>query len=278
MMGAMSTPRSTPQMPLPRRPTIRASSDIIHALRTDIASGRLPLGARLPTETDLAAHYGVSKPTIREAIRSLDTLGMVEVRHGSGTYVRADSTFLVMTALQTAMQIERTTILDALAVREVLGVQSARWAAVRRSDDELAGLEETYAALAAMTYATLEELMDGIARFQEQIVRMTHNPLMITIESVLIRTLLEMQFKALRQRGFSFWRARAAAFQPDRRALIDAVAASDVAAAEAAVAAYAAHQREVFVSDPALVQLSFSDPAALKAAQELSTATRLRDS
>lgn len=56
-------------------------------LMTRIAAGEFPAGSRLPTEPQLMAHYGVSSTTARSAVRMLSTLGMVETRHGSGTYV-----------------------------------------------------------------------------------------------------------------------------------------------------------------------------------------------
>lgn len=267
--------REPPVAPRKRVQNTRASHDIIAALRGDIASGAIPLGSRLPPETELAEHYGVSKPTVREALRSLDSMGLIEVRHGSGTYVQGDTTFLVLTALQVTMQIERVGILDALAVRETLGATSARWAAEKRTDDEVDLLETAYARFEE-PFEDLNDLIEAIAVFQELVTSMSHNPLMSTLESVLIRSLLQMQFKALRARGLEFWAERAIGFQPDRRALLDAIAAGDPERAAAASAVYSAHQREVFTSDPELTRLVFSDASALRVAEELSLAVRQR--
>jgi len=60
-------------------------------LRDAILSGQFAKGSRLPTEKQLAESYGVSGPTVREAIRGLTTARLIEVRHGSGAYVTADS-------------------------------------------------------------------------------------------------------------------------------------------------------------------------------------------
>ena len=263
-------------MPAQRALSTRASSDIIAALRSDIASGRLPVGTRLPTETDLAAHYGVSKPTIREVIRSLDTMGLVEVRHGSGAYVRSDPSFLMMTALQLTMQLRKIGILEVLDVREALGRQSAQWAAVHHTDEDILALRGTYDELSEMAFPDLDALMDAIARFQESVAAMSQNALVTVIEGVLIRILLEMQFKAIGSRGLPFWRRRAAAFQDDRLAIIEAVASGDPSRAEQSSSAYHAHQREVFLADPELAQLILSDPAALRVADNLAIAFRQR--
>lgn len=70
-------------MPAPRRWEAIASE-----LRQDIVQGLLPPGARLPNETELAQRFGVHRHTLRQAMQSLVREGFVQVRHGSGTYVR----------------------------------------------------------------------------------------------------------------------------------------------------------------------------------------------
>jgi GntR family transcriptional regulator len=56
-------------------------------LRSEIAAGSYPPGERLPTETKLAEHFGVSRPTVRAALRELEALGLVQTQHGVGTFV-----------------------------------------------------------------------------------------------------------------------------------------------------------------------------------------------
>lgn len=248
-----------------RVPTTKAADDIIDALRADIASKRLPLGSRLPTEVNLAAHYGVSKPTIREAVRALDAMGLVEVRHGSGAYVRGDSEFLVGTALQVLMQLEDVGIVEALDVRGVLGQRSAGWAATLRTPEDLELIEHAYAQLdSTVEMADYDELINAIAGFQEAVSAASHNALISTIESVLIRLLLQMQFKALRSRGLSFWQTRAREFQGDRLNILNAIKSGDAPLAQSEMTAYLDHQRELFISDPALAGLRLSDPKAMR--------------
>jgi GntR family transcriptional regulator len=57
-------------------------------IRSRITSGELPEGTRLPAETTMAAHYGISPPTVRQAVMSLRNSGLVETQHGRGTFVR----------------------------------------------------------------------------------------------------------------------------------------------------------------------------------------------
>lgn len=66
----------------------RLYQEVARELVKDLALGKFPVGARLPAERDLAQHYDVSRPTIREAMIALEVQGLVEVRVGSGAYVR----------------------------------------------------------------------------------------------------------------------------------------------------------------------------------------------
>ena len=66
----------------------RLYQDLARTLMEEIASGRYPIGSRLPAERELAAAHNVSRPTVREAVIALEVQGLVEVRVGSGAYVR----------------------------------------------------------------------------------------------------------------------------------------------------------------------------------------------
>jgi GntR family transcriptional regulator len=62
-------------------------AQVAEDLRSRLAAGDLPPGSRLPTETTLAAEFKVSRPTVRAALRELETLGLVRTQHGVGTFV-----------------------------------------------------------------------------------------------------------------------------------------------------------------------------------------------
>ncbi|WP_051580012.1 GntR family transcriptional regulator [Pseudonocardia acaciae] len=69
-----------------RRPL---ADDIARALKAEIREGVYPPGARLPTEADLCRRFGVSRATVRSAVKELDVLGLVRTQHGVGTFVRS---------------------------------------------------------------------------------------------------------------------------------------------------------------------------------------------
>ncbi len=110
-----------------------ASELVFEELRSLILSGRFAAGSKLPSEAKLAAKYGVSRPIVREALRSLQILGLTETRTGSGTYVLA-------AAGDGDISYGDYSARDLMEARPHVEVSAAGWAALRRSDDELSRL------------------------------------------------------------------------------------------------------------------------------------------
>src|ERR1700760_2071488 len=100
-MGLPSgTPPSSPStQPATGRSRGKIANEIIEYLRSQIAAGTLARSERLPNERALADYFGVSQPTVREATRALEAMGLIEVRHGSGAYVSADPQSLLATSI-----------------------------------------------------------------------------------------------------------------------------------------------------------------------------------
>ena len=108
-------------------------------LSEHIIEGRLRGGEQLPTESALMLAHGVSRTVVREAMSRLQAAGMVETRHGIGTFVRGSTLLLGAFIHPATLGI----ITDSLAIMEFrigLEVEAAGLAAQRRSPDQLAGL------------------------------------------------------------------------------------------------------------------------------------------
>jgi DNA-binding FadR family transcriptional regulator len=101
-----------------------------------ITSGEWPVGTRIPPEVELVTRLGVSRSTVREALRSLVHTGMLEARPGDGTYVRAFSEL----AVPLLRRARRARLDEAVEVRSVLEQHAARLAALRRSKKDIARL------------------------------------------------------------------------------------------------------------------------------------------
>lgn len=128
-----------------------------NSIRTEIASGRWPIGSRIPIEPQLAQLLGVSRGTVREAVKTLVSRGLLEVQQGSGTYVR--SGFDPSASLQ---KLRLASLRDQFEVRRALEVEAARLAAVRHTAKDLRRLH------ALLDKRGQPDLTDGGAAFIER--------------------------------------------------------------------------------------------------------------
>ncbi|MFI6697544.1 FadR/GntR family transcriptional regulator [Streptomyces sp. NPDC050509] len=110
---------------------------VITRLREQITSGAWPVGSRIPTETELVEQLGVARNTVREAIRALAHTGLLDIRHGSGSYVQATSELAGM--MRNRFQKARTE--DIADARSALEVRAARLACRRRTEEDLERLD-----------------------------------------------------------------------------------------------------------------------------------------
>lgn len=109
-------------------------------LRHQIASGAWPINSRIPTETELMELLGVGKTTVREAVRSLASVGMLETLPGRGTFVRSRTP---VSAVLTDTLAEYD-LAELLVLRRALEVEAAQLAAVRRSEGQLTALRVSH--------------------------------------------------------------------------------------------------------------------------------------
>lgn len=130
----MARPRKTRAIPIETIPPERLYQKLARELFSDLAAGRYAVGDRLPAERELAIQYNVSRPAVREAMIALEVQGLIEVRIGSGAYVRAlpgetDAPGFDVTAF------------ELMEARLLVEGEAAALAAVHIADDELAELE-----------------------------------------------------------------------------------------------------------------------------------------
>jgi len=243
------------------RPTI--SREIIEVIRQDIVSGKYGPGERLPPEQTLASMFGVSQPTVREATRALEAMGLVVVRQGSGVFVSSDLQDYVSTALGTLMRFERIGLLATLDIREVLGTYSARLAAVEATDADVTMIADAASACldaastASADSATVAKRLIG---FQRSLSLAAHNALLSALETYLVTLLIRLQYLAKREEGVDYWRRQIRQFAPDRARIVELLKARDVDGTVAAMSTYLHDQRQMFTSDPQLSRVRIDSP------------------
>jgi len=120
-----------------------AMETALHGLRTLIADGDLKPGARLPSEGELCERLGVSRGPLREAIRTLSALGVIDTRHGSGSYVsELHAADLIRGLGLTVGLLPLDSIIELYEMRRALEAHAASLAAARIDDATLARLDE----------------------------------------------------------------------------------------------------------------------------------------
>ncbi len=165
---------------------VRSFEDIIAQVRDAVAEGRLRPGERLPSERALAESFGVSRATLREALRSLEALGVVEIRLGAtgGAFASAPDERLVGDALATLMAFRGATARDLAEFRLAFETDNARWAVRQATDADRAVFKELLGECAAAIASERPDwrVIGGIdMRWHEAVARATHNPIRIGI-------------------------------------------------------------------------------------------------
>ncbi len=147
----------------------------IESLRQNIENGEWSVGSRLPVESELSEALGISRNTIREAVRVLVHVGMLETRQGDGTFVRANRD-----AGETLRRIARSRLAEQIEVRTMLETEASRLAAERRTDSDLKTMTSALDARAAAGTDITERIrQDEI--FHHALVKASHNTALIEL-------------------------------------------------------------------------------------------------
>jgi DNA-binding FadR family transcriptional regulator len=200
---------------------------VIDQLRGQITAGAWGIGARIPTEAELAQLTGTSRNTVREAVQSLVHSGLLERRQGSGTYVLASSEL----AGAVGRRVAEAHAVHVLEVRRTLEVGAARMAAERRTDDDVARMRDLFArrneALAAQR---VEEALNLDVELHRAIAQAAHNPV--------LTDLYENFVSALQESVRSNYFTHGGMVPTEHATLIEAIAAQDAQQAADEVACY----------------------------------------
>lgn len=166
-------------------------------LRAKISSGEWAIGEIIPKEPELMELMGVGKSTVREAVRSLATLGMLQTVQGVGTFVRARTP--VSSIL--SQFLEDHDLEEVLVYRRSLEIEAAQTAAVRRTDEQLAALRESYErSLEAHAHGLKGELCNHVSRddsFHRLVVEASGSRLLLDLYAGVMSTLNEAAARGL---------------------------------------------------------------------------------
>jgi GntR family transcriptional repressor for pyruvate dehydrogenase complex len=157
-----------------------AAELVVAHIRRLIDEGKLGPGARLPAERELAAQIGVSRPSVRAGLRALAAMGVVQSRHGAGTFIRSGPPSLDSEPLSFLAALHGFTRDQMFEARRVLEVGAAGLAAERATGEHLAGIAEEMTGLFASLDDPLAFLRHDI-RFHRAVAAASGNPILASL-------------------------------------------------------------------------------------------------
>lgn len=206
----------------------RIYQDIVRQIRGLIADGRLKSGDRLPPERDLAERFRVSRTSVREALRALGSLGLVEIRAGEGAFVREVSVESLIEPLALVILTQREAIADLFEARRLLEPPIAGLAARRASPDEVAEMRRILDQQASEVAAGRTGLTQDAA-FHTAIADSSQNRAITRIIRVLMDLLTQTREESLHTPG------RPERSHQDHRRILQAIEGRDAEVAEQAM-------------------------------------------
>ena len=187
----------------PKRPQTRVNLVMDH-IKNAVMSGALKGGDRLPSEMEIAEQLGVSRTPVREAIKILDVVGVIEVRHGSGTFVRPGVQAALSQLLLFQTYLNETTPQKLMEVRAIFEKNCAELAAERRTDRDLAEMRdavEHLRNLAAAPDATQDQILQADLAFHRLVYRAAGNELIESIANFVLTMVAPWIGKSLQHMG-----------------------------------------------------------------------------
>lgn len=156
------------------------SEEIVTRLLTLIKEKELRPGDKLPPERELATTMNVSRPSLREALRALSIMNIVEIRQGDGTYITSLDPGLLVEHLEFVFALDDSTLVELFEARKILETEIAALAAQRITDEELKELE-TCLAKSIESVEDQEAFLQADLELHAKITEAARNPILSRI-------------------------------------------------------------------------------------------------
>jgi len=178
------------------------SEKIMAQIKNSISQGQLKPGDKLPGERDLSQRLGVSRTSLREALKSLEATGIVEIKHGQGVFIKDNDPESIFKFYLTNLHIDKKKLQDLFSIRNVLEAQAVEWACMYGSDEELQSIKN----LVLETRKKIEKspeiltlLADSDAKFHNLIFEASHNYVLKDIMNNLLDLLFDARIQSAKK-------------------------------------------------------------------------------
>ena len=173
---------------------VRLYQRIVEQIEEAIASGELKPGERLPSERDLVTQFGASRPTVREALRVLESSGVVRSRPGdpNGPEILPFSPTGLAKQMTRLARVEQMSIADLVSFRMILDGSANMLAARLRSEDELATIEKTIAVMETTIDEGYDQFSEADVAFHDAVALASRNALIQVCNNVVRGVVLSL--------------------------------------------------------------------------------------
>lgn len=198
----------------------RIYAEIVRQVKALIAEGRLKSGDQLPPERDLAEKFMVSRTSVREALRVLESLGLIEIRPGEGTFVKEVSVESLIEPLALVILTQKAAAAELFEARRLLEPAIAGLAARRATREEVLEMERILDEQAKEVAAGRTGLAQDAA-FHAAIAQATHNRAITRLVTALMDLLTQSREESLHTLG------RPERSHQDHRRILEAIQATE---------------------------------------------------
>lgn len=172
---------------------------VISSITNSIITGEFKKGDKIPTETELSEKLNAGRNSVREAIKVLVYLGVLEIKRADGTYVSDGFTDKMLNPLLYSLILEGDDSSNLIELRNMFEVSIVSLAIKKASIDDLRNIQEKYDAFTqlVMNNKTSEEILDADINFHVAIEEATHNPLILRLSSIITKVTIPSRLKTI---------------------------------------------------------------------------------
>jgi GntR family transcriptional repressor for pyruvate dehydrogenase complex len=186
-----------PLTPIERTPLYR---EVFDRLRELVENEELAPGDRLPAERELAVRLGVSRNSLRPALAALEALGVIEIRHGSGAFLKRTTLTAVASSFAEVLLEHNAQLPAAMEARMAIERFAVGLAAGRRTDADMDRIQAAIDEM-AIEIADGHDGQDGDRAFHRAVAAAAHNPVLLKLMKNLERDIARIREESLAQRG-----------------------------------------------------------------------------
>ena len=154
---------------------------LYNRLLQDILDGTYQVGERLPSEVSLQEKYGASRNTIRSVLQRLNAIGVLETRHGSGTYVKRVEEYSYIDQIVPVTLSATSDLVNIMELRKAIDISAAYSAALNATAEDIVQIEKSLRTMTAYAGHTVDTYADSTLDFHVRVAYASHNNILIQL-------------------------------------------------------------------------------------------------